>query len=143
MKLKIITISKPKADFQNLFDEYLKRLSGFYFVQVAHVKDGKNAESQVLKEIENCYSVFLDEKGKSFSSVELTNFFKKRKNEGISNLAFVIGGPDGHSDKIKKKADFLWSLSDLTFPHDLAMVILVETLYRSATIEVGHPYHRA
>lgn len=143
MKLKIVTIGKPKEDFRILFEEYLKRLSGFYPIQAVHIKDGKNKETQILKELENSFSVFLDEKGKHFSSIDLTNFLKEKKNEGISNLVFVIGGPDGHSAEIKKKANFLWSLSDLTFPHDLAMVILVETLYRSATIEIGHPYHRS
>jgi len=54
----------------------------------------------------------------------------------------VVGGPDGHSDIIRNRADSLWSLSKLTFPHDVAVMIMLEAIYRAATINAGHPYHR-
>lgn len=143
MKMKIITIGKPKKEFEGLFNEYLKRLLGFCSMQTVHLKEGKNNDAQILDEIDGFYSVFLDEKGKQFSSVKFSEFLEKKKNEGNSNFAFVIGGPDGHSEEVKKKADLVWSLSELTFPHDLAMVMLVEGLYRAVTIGAGHPYHRS
>jgi 23S rRNA (pseudouridine1915-N3)-methyltransferase len=74
--------------------------------------------------------------------MELAEFLEKRSVEGVGEMCFVIGGPDGHSEHIKERADFLWSLSRLTFPHDMAMVIFAETLYRASTINKNHPYHR-
>jgi 23S rRNA (pseudouridine1915-N3)-methyltransferase len=58
------------------------------------------------------------------------------------NLCFVIGGPDGVSDACRRRADFTWSLSELTLPHGLARVLLAEQLYRAHSLQVGHPYHR-
>ena len=101
MKIKIITIGKPKKEFEGLFDEYLKRLSGFCSVQVIHLKEGKNKDAQILNEVDGFYSIFLDEKGRQFSSVKFSEFLEKKKNEGNSNFAFMIGGPDGHSDEVK------------------------------------------
>jgi 23S rRNA (pseudouridine1915-N3)-methyltransferase len=58
------------------------------------------------------------------------------------DLAFIIGGPDGVSDDCRQRADFVWSLSDLTLPHGLARVLLGEQLYRAWSLASGHPYHR-
>ena len=63
--------------------------------------------------------------------------------ENSSNIYFIIGGPDGISDEIRKKANYLISLSNLTFPHQLDKVILVEQVYRSIYIMNSHPYHRS
>lgn len=87
------------------------------------------------------FVVLLDEKGKQFSSKKFAGFLEQKKNQS-QNICFVIGGPNGHHDVIRSKADFLFSLSDLTFPHDIALMLLIETLYRSLSINVGHPYHR-
>jgi 23S rRNA (pseudouridine1915-N3)-methyltransferase len=146
MKINLITIGEPKGDFKKLFDEYLKRLSAFVKVEVFHIKeDYKNperAEVKAFKKAEKTFLILLDEKGKSFSSRELSAFLEQKENQSISEISFFIGGPDGHSEDIKKRADFLLSFSKLTFPHDLAMVILAETLYRSFSILKNHPYHR-
>ena len=58
------------------------------------------------------------------------------------SLAFVIGGPDGLSDKVLERANLRWSLSQMTFPHALVRVILVEQIYRALMINANHPYHR-
>ena len=59
------------------------------------------------------------------------------------NLSFVIGGPDGVSAACRDRADFTWSLSNLTLPHGLARVLLAEQLYRAWSLQTGHPYHRS
>lgn len=146
MKIKIITIGKPKGEFEKLFTEYVKRLSGFVKVEVVHVKeDYKNpevAEAKALQKAEKSFLVLLDETGKSLTSRKLANLLEQKENQSVSEMSFFIGGPNGHSDVLKEKADFLLSFSQLTFPHDLAMVILAETLYRSFSILKNHPYHR-
>jgi 23S rRNA (pseudouridine1915-N3)-methyltransferase len=80
--------------------------------------------------------VALDEHGKDLTTVQFAELLK-------SEVAFVIGGPDGLPDEIRKKADLLLKLSSLTLPHALAQVVLMEQIYRAATLLTGHPYHRA
>ena len=81
--------------------------------------------------------ILLDERGRLLTSRGLGN----RLAAG-SDLAFVIGGPDGVSPAVRDRASFTWSLSDLTLPHGLARVLLIEQLYRAHTLSTGHPYHR-
>lgn len=142
MKLQIITIGEPKNEYKKIFDEYFKRLGGFVDVEFFPIKEDKNSSKKILKLIEKTFVVLLDEKGKDFSSKELANFLEKKELESVGKISFLIGGPDGHSEEIREKENFKISFSRLTFPHDLAMVILVETLYRSFSIIHNHPYHR-
>lgn len=146
MKVKIITIGKPKREFEKIFLEYTKRLSGFVKLEVFHIKENQKnpeiSEKKALEKMEKTFKVFLDEKGIGFSSTGLASFLEKKENESISEISFFIGGTDGHSEEMKEKADLLFSFSKLTFPHDLAMVVLSETLYRSFSILKKHPYHR-
>ena len=86
--------------------------------------------------------VLLDPRGKQFSSEKLSEYLDGQALGGTGELAFAIGGPDGHTDELRSRAHLLWSLGELTLPHDLAMLVLVEALYRAATISAGEPYHR-
>lgn len=85
--------------------------------------------------------VLLDERGKQMSSSELASKLAAWQGDG-RDLCFVIGGPDGVDESFRKRADFVWSLSELTLPHGLARVLLTEQLYRAWSLEAGHPYHR-
>ena len=80
--------------------------------------------------------VALDERGKDLSTEQFARLLQQE-------TAFVIGGPDGLDDKVKKDAALLLRLSSLTLPHALAQVVLLEQIYRAATLLTGHPYHRA
>ena len=86
--------------------------------------------------------VLLDERGKQLSSKSLAERLAHWQSDG-RNLCFVIGGPDGLSAACKQRADFTWSLSQLTLPHGLARVLFAEQLYRAHSLHTGHPYHRA
>ncbi len=141
MKIKIITIGKPDKKFKDLFEFYFKRLNYFFKVEKIHLKDNKNKNKNIIEKVGNDFFIVLDEKGREFNSYKLAEFIEK-KNMGGVNLSFLIGGDSGHDEEIIKKADLLFSLSKLTFPHDLAMVILVESLYRAGSIIKKHPYHR-
>jgi 23S rRNA (pseudouridine1915-N3)-methyltransferase len=87
-------------------------------------------------------AVLLDERGKELTSrilaARLTDWQADSR-----DLCFIIGGPDGVSDAIRRRADFTWSLSQLTLPHGMARVLLAEQLYRAWSLQTGHPYHRA
>jgi len=87
------------------------------------------------------YLVALDEKGKSFSSVKLAGFLQDRANESVKRLIFLIGGAYGLDGKILSVAKLSWSLSALTFPHQLVRLILAEQIYRSCSILRNERYH--
>lgn len=87
------------------------------------------------------YLVLLDEKGKSLSSEGLATFLQTRANESTKKIVFLIGGAFGVDEKVKKRAQFIWSLSSLVFPHQLVRLILAEQLYRAATIIRNEKYH--
>ena len=84
----------------------------------------------------NLRVVALDEKGKDLTTEQFARLLRQE-------TAFVIGGPDGLDEKVKKEAAMLLRLSSLTLPHALAQVVLLEQIYRAATLLTGHPYHRA
>lgn len=86
--------------------------------------------------------VLLDERGKQLTSAVLATRLADWQRERC-DLCFVVGGPDGISDACRQRANFVWSLSDLTLPHGLVRVLLAEQLYRAWSLQTGHPYHRA
>lgn len=87
------------------------------------------------------YLVLLDEKGKQLSSPGLANFIQQRANESVRQLVFLIGGAYGVDPAIYQRAQFVWSLSELVFPHQLVRLLLAEQLYRAATILKNEKYH--
>jgi 23S rRNA (pseudouridine1915-N3)-methyltransferase len=87
--------------------------------------------------------IALDEHGAQLSSVEFAKRLAALRDAGMSHLAFVIGGPDGHGETVLAAARQTLSLGAMTLPHGLARVLLAEQLYRAVTILSGHPYHRA
>lgn len=144
MKLHLITIGEPKLAYaRSGWDEYVKRLGRFHQVRTTHLGD-KYADDapQLLRAAGNAYLMALVIEGRQLDSAELAGFLDKRAQEG-RELCCIIGGPEGLPQAVIDDADFRWSFSRLTFPHDLAMVVLAEALYRASTISAGHPYHRA
>ncbi|MEO8223375.1 MAG: 23S rRNA (pseudouridine(1915)-N(3))-methyltransferase RlmH [Gammaproteobacteria bacterium] len=88
------------------------------------------------------FVVALDERGRGWSSTELAREVERWQNHHPS-VALVIGGPEGLAADVSERANQTWSLSNLTFPHGLARVVVIEQLYRAWTILQGHPYHKA
>jgi 23S rRNA (pseudouridine1915-N3)-methyltransferase len=84
----------------------------------------------------------LEERGHQFSTLELARWLDRQRSDS-RDLTFIIGGPDGLSPAVLARGARAWSLSRLTLPHALVRVLLVEQLYRAATVLAGHPYHRA
>ncbi len=85
--------------------------------------------------------IALDESGKELSSYEFTAMFSRLRDEAL-DVAFAIGGPDGHGELLKSAAHLQLSLGRMTLPHGLVRIVLAEQLYRALTIMQGHPYHR-
>lgn len=142
MKINIITVGHPHLSFAKQgIVEYQKRISRFANISLIHIKENKGMIKKILDTIGNDFCILLDEGGKQYTSRDLSIFLEKQKNQS-RNITIVVGGPDGHEEELRNRADHIWSLSKLTFPHDIATMIVLETLYRSLTISAGHPYHR-
>ena len=110
--------------------EYVKRMPRGYEVERVFVKAGR------LKLPKNFRIVALDERGEDLATGQFAKLLQRE-------TAFVIGGPDGLDESVKNGANLLLRLSSLTLPHALAQVVLLEQIYRAATLLTGHPYHRA
>ena len=108
-------------------------------------RSGKAVQTEgraIVDRIDNAEQVvLLDERGRQMSSQALSRKLSDWQLDG-RNLVFIIGGPDGVSEACRARADITWSLSELTLPHGLARVLLVEQLYRAWSLSCGHPYHR-
>jgi len=153
MEIFIITICNKKEDYSNnLIEKYINLIKKFYklnYIDISFktVKVKKNLYDKEYKKAislikPNSTLVALDENGKHMSSLDFSKKIKLLA-ENNAQIYFLIGGPDGLSDFVKEKADLIISLSDLTFPHQLAKIILTEQIYRSICIMNNHPYHRS
>lgn len=142
MKIHLVTIGKPKLAYaKHGWEEYLKRLSHFHQIQVTHLADKwASSPDKIIATAGTAHLVALVIDGPQLSSNGLARFLEKAAQEG-RELCFVIGGPDGLPKAVIERAQTTLSFSKFTFPHDLAMVILVEALYRASSITAGTPYH--
>jgi len=112
--------------------------SGNLTVQERNIKEGK----KIIRTINNDdYVVILDERGKDFRTVEFSGWIEKTFMISRKRIVFLIGGPWGFSDEVYERADFMISLSKMTFPHQLVRLLFLEQLYRVFTIIRGEPYH--
>ena len=154
MKIKLILTGKTeKAYIAAGMSEYCKRLIRYIPFEISEIEikkpGGKDIAAFVktesaaqLKHLEaNDYVVLLDEKGKSADSVAFSGFLQQKMNESRKSVVFIIGGAYGFSPEIYKRADYMLSLSSMTFSHQLARLIFIEQLYRAFTIINGEPYH--
>lgn len=137
------------------FAEYQKRLSHwlpFELVEIEPGLRGKGRDPRRATEDEgkraiaalpkNAYVVALDVPGRQLSSEQLAQRLEHWRGQG-RDLAFLIGGPEGHSPEVSALADEKWSIGPLTLPHMLVRLVVAEQLYRAAAMIANHPYHRA
>ena len=147
MKITIIAVGKLKEKF--LVEgtaEYLKRLKIFSKIEIREImechtieEEGKKILSQVPT---NSWLCALDVKGNPITSEKFAEKISDLNLHGISNITFIIGGAFGISDEVRKAADFLLSLSEMTFTHQMTRLILLEQIYRAFKINRGEPYHK-
>ena len=150
MKFRFVWVGKTKDNnWKALQEEYLKRLSHFVKCEVVESRDsapheGAEIEGKRILELLNpkTLAVLLDVGGKEISSHQLAETIGKWQLNGTKEVTFIIGGADGVSEEIRGKADYLLSLSFLTFTHEMARVVLLEQLYRGYSIINGFPYQK-
>ena len=108
-------------------------------VQKWKSEEAKLIQNQIPK---GSIIVCLDERGREWTSQELSKWIDTQRNRSVSHIAFILGGPDGLDEQLRKTAQRIWSLGKLTLPHELARLVVFEQLYRAGSLLNGHPYHR-
>jgi 23S rRNA (pseudouridine1915-N3)-methyltransferase len=146
MKIVIISVGKGKDEVSNdlvkHFEVRILRYLPIEWIYISHEatkeKEGEKMLGYLKKED---YVVLLDEKGRDMKSEVLAELVENRMVDSVRRMVFIIGGAYGVSKVIEERANYIWKLSSLVFPHMLVRVILVEQLYRAMTIIKGEKYH--
>ncbi|ABM44447.1 ribosomal RNA large subunit methyltransferase H [Bartonella bacilliformis str. Heidi Mejia] len=159
MQISIFAVGRMKVGAeQELVHRYLDRFSksagavGLHFRKMQEVSESRaqtacqrmEEEGKRLFEAlpEPSRLIVCDERGKSVSSIAFAEKLAFYRDEGVRDLVIALGGPDGHSEQVRDRADFLLSFGLMTWPHQIARILLTEQLYRTVTIANNHPYHR-
>lgn len=145
MKIQVIQIGKSKDRYlEDGVNEMRKRLTPFCQLEMSILqpKGSVEVESLMIQKVipKEAFVVVLDEKGKELSSMDFSKFIGERKDNG-DRIAFIIGGPHGLSENLKKSADLLMSMSKMTFTHQMVRLFLLEQVYRGFCILQGKTYH--
>ena len=157
MNVKLIVIGKLKEDYlRSACNEYIKRLSRYCSFEMHELDECRLSDNPSLKEIDSAlskeaesikkhakgYIIPMCIEGKQLASRELSEKIENIGINGQSTVTFIIGSSFGLSDTIKSMADFKLSMSKMTFPHQLARVMLLEQIYRAFSISEGGKYHK-
>ena len=140
-RCRILAVGKVRRSWiQDGIELYRKRLPGLEIIEIRDSTPDKEAESIRASLRPNEHLIALMEEGDAVGSIP---FARRLDQLGNQRLAFVIGGADGLTNELKGRADWQLSLSPMTFPHELARLMLIEQLFRAQAILQGSPYHRA
>lgn len=146
MQIRVIVAGKPALAYAKAgADEYLKRLSRFGGYELVNVRAGTRDEvsERLLERSQGSYRIALDERGERLGTRAFAEKLDSLALRGdIKAVAFLIGAADGHNDTLRSACDLLLTLSPFTLQHELALVVLLEQLYRVASLKSGSPYHR-
>ena len=159
LSVKLICVGKMREKFYiEAFSEYAKRLGAYCKLEHIELAEQRLSESPSQKEInaalekeaaeisknisDSSFVIALCVEGRQMSSEALAALIRDRELSGSPRLCFIIGGSFGLDASIKKKADMRLSMSEMTFPHHLARVMLAEQIYRGFMINVGSRYHK-
>ena len=159
LNITIIAVGKLKEQYlRDASAEYQKRLSTLCKLNIVEINPEKLSDNPSAKEIENAlnseakkiiekipkgakvYSMCIE--GKQRTSEELSREIDNLALEGVSNIVFIIGGSFGLSDEVKKLSAYRLSMSKMTFPHQIARIMLLEQIYRATQISIGTKYHK-
>lgn len=160
MRISLLAVGKLKdAEERAISDRYVKRFNGagrsigLGPIDIRELNESRQPSADERKQDEaarlmkdltaDSFIVALDPAGKSITSEAFARMLGEKRDGAVKTCAFLIGGPDGHGAQVLKSSGLTLSLGSLTLPHGLARVVLLEQLYRAATILSGHPYHRA
>ena len=159
MRLQVLGIGRLKAGPEKLLaEDYQTRLEGLgrkagitrvtvtdfaeSQAQTAGLRQDEESKLLMAALAPKAQALVLDERGQSLASEDFSRLLQRHLDQGTQDLAFLIGGPDGHAAETRKRPHQLISFGPMTWPHRLVRVMLFEQIYRAVTIMVNHPYHR-
>ena len=146
MQTRILYAGKPALAYAKTgVAEYVKRLSRFGGCEMVQVKAGEPEEvsARLLERSQGCFRVALDERGEALTTRRFSDRLQALEMRGeVKTVAFLIGAADGHTEELRQACDLLIALSPFTLQHELALLVLLEQLYRVASLRAGMPYHR-
>lgn len=132
----MVAVGKPRLAYARLgIEEHAGRIGRYAPLELLFVREA----TELLPRAEGHLKVVLDERGRLFTTEGLYRVFQGWEGQRV---AFLVGGAEGHTEEVRKGADLLLALSPLTLQHELALLVLLEQLYRLLTLRAGHPYHR-
>lgn len=144
MIIELLYQDKFKFSFEkDLFNKYNERLENLSKQSIVHFTQKRVSEKKMIEELDkknnNTYIIILEEKGENLNTEQFKDLIF---NSSSKKIIFLIGGTNGFQKNVLEKADLTISLSKMTLTHSFAAIILSEQIYRSATMKLGHPYHR-
>jgi len=154
LKITLLWIGKTRnVHLKSLIEDYWKRLEHFCDLSLREVQPVKSETAKgrlatlegerLLARVDSSdYLVLLDSSAKSLTTEMFAAWLCKHRDHSTRSLVFVIGGPEGLSDALKRRANFSISLSPLTFTHEMARCLLLEQIYRAFSVIQGFPYHK-
>jgi 23S rRNA (pseudouridine1915-N3)-methyltransferase len=160
MRLVVIAIGRLKQGperelaerYQKRFDDIGRKL-GFRALEIVEIPESRarDAATRIAEEAaaisaatpEKSVLVMLDERGENIDSAAFSRHLERWRDQSVSGTIFVIGGPDGLSPDLRRNGKLAIAFGAATWPHQMVRIMLLEQLYRAATILAGHPYHRA
>ncbi len=145
MDIRIIAAAKPSISYARdgvrFFEERLKPLGK---VELRYVKAGGSEEvsERLLQASEGCLRIAMDERGVNWTTREFEKHVRSWQLHSVKHVAFLIGAADGHTQALRDACDYVLCLGRHTMQHELALVVLLEQIYRIHTLLAGSPYHR-
>ena len=143
MRHRVISVGRPSGWAKSAAEEFVRRIGGYAGIEMVHVKDGARQEKELLEKSEGWQRVVLDERGNAADTAEWKKDFDRWEREGRAKTAWILGGADGHGEGMRGQGSLVRSMGPQTLSHDLALVVLLEQLYRVESWRAGHPYHRS
>ena len=145
MDIQVLAAAKPTLSYARAGVEfYCERLKPLGRVELRYVKDGGREEvsARLLKASEGCLRIALDERGRNLSTRQLERQWREWQLRSVKRVAFLIGAADGHTEALRTACEHVISLGQHTMQHELALLVLLEQIYRIHTLLAGSPYHR-
>ena len=141
MKIHLVLLGKARRpEIRALLDDYVARIRRFADVQLTELREDSAASLRKLALDSAATVVLLDDAGKPQTSAQFARWLGETRDRGAREIAFLCGGAEGFPEELRRRAPQKFSLSSLTFSHELARVMLAEQLYRAFSILSGHPY---
>jgi len=154
VRLRVVAVGRLKAGFaRDGCARYIDRIRHPCAAEVVEGREPRRgsggtgdrwrtAEATALRSAARGTTVALDETGRQFDSRGFARWLGTQRDRSVSEISFLVGGPDGLDESVREAAGMVWSLGTLTMPHDLARLVLCEQLYRATAILARSPYHR-